>query len=331
MNDADDARAEILIVDDTPANLDLLTGMLRDRFRVRAAASARRALATVRGFPLDLVLLDVDMPEMDGYAVCRAIKADPATRDVPVIFVSALDGALDKVAAFESGGADYVTKPFQVAEVMARIDHQLQLSRLQRDLARKNQELARAYEELRDTNRQLAEANERLEGLSYLDGLTGVANRRRFDEALAEAWTEACAVGGPLALVLIDLDHFKRLNDSLGHQEGDEALRTVAAVIAGHAAGRGLAARFGGEEFAWLLPGRSLAEAMAEAERLRLAVRAAAVRDGTAGGVVTTSLGVAVGIPTAGRTPQQLVAAADAALYRAKSAGRDRVEAEPLA
>jgi len=171
----------------------------------------------------------------------------------------------------------------------------------------------------------LAVANERLRGLSYLDGLTGVANRRRFDEALEEA----CANDSPISLILIDLDHFKKLNDSQGHQDGDEALRAVAALLAERTESRGgLAARFGGEEFAWLLPGVTLEESLAEAETLRIKIRDAGIRHTTAAdGVVTASLGVSAGLRI---TPQALVAAADAALYRAKSGGRDRVEGERL-
>jgi diguanylate cyclase (GGDEF)-like protein len=186
--------------------------------------------------------------------------------------------------------------------------------------ARKNEELAHAY-------RQLAIANERLRALSYVDGLTGVANRRRFDEALEEAWTVASKEGTALSLVLMDLDHFKRLNDSQGHQLGDEALRAVAALLAERAESRGgLVARFGGEEFAWLIPGVTLDVAVAEAETLRRIVRDAGIRhDGNDSGVVTVSLGVSAN----GGNALSLVAAADAALYRAKSRGRDRVEIEP--
>jgi diguanylate cyclase (GGDEF)-like protein len=333
------SEGEILIVDDTPANLDLLSNMLKDRFRVRAATSGRRAIATARTYAIDLVLLDVDMPEMNGFEVCRELKGDPATAEVPVIFVSALDAAIDKVAAFEVGGADYVTKPFQVAEVMARIEYQLRLARLKKDLERKNEELGRAYDdvrriaaELEDTNRQLAIANERLSALSYLDGLTGVANRRRFDEALEEACGAANELGAPLSLVLIDLDHFKKLNDSQGHHDGDEALRAVASVLAACTESRGgLAARFGGEEFAWLLPNVTFEAAKSEAEMLRMKVRDARIRhDGVECGIVTASLGVSASGGMKTLTPLALVAAADAALYRAKSAGRDRVEAEPL-
>jgi diguanylate cyclase (GGDEF)-like protein len=176
----------------------------------------------------------------------------------------------------------------------------------------------------------LAAANERLRGLSYVDGLTGVANRRRFDEALAEACDAATAAGSPVSLVLLDLDHFKQLNDSQGHQEGDEALRAVAALLAKQTeSAGGLAARFGGEEFAWLLPGVALETAKAEAETLRTKVRDAAIRhDGSERRVVTASFGVSASAGTTLVTPLALVAAADAALYRAKSRGRDRVEGE---
>jgi diguanylate cyclase (GGDEF)-like protein len=181
-----------------------------------------------------------------------------------------------------------------------------------------------------DRTNSLAAANERLRGLSYVDGLTGVANRRRFDEALAEACATAAAHGSPVSLVLLDLDHFKQLNDSQGHQEGDEALRAVAALLARQTeSAGGLAARFGGEEFAWLLPGVALEAAKAEAETLRQKVRDAAIRhDGSAHRVVTASFGVSASAGTTLVTPLSLVAAADAALYRAKSGGRDRVEAE---
>jgi diguanylate cyclase (GGDEF)-like protein len=184
--------------------------------------------------------------------------------------------------------------------------------------------------ELEDTNRQLAIANERLRALSYVDGLTGVANRRHFDEALEEACRASRADNKPLSLVLMDLDHFKDLNDSHGHQSGDEALKSVAALLAERTAARGgLAARFGGEEFAWLLPGVGLEAAKAEAEALRLRVREAGIpHKGASAGIVTASFGVAS--TAAAPLPLALVAAADAALYRAKSAGRDRVESEPL-
>ncbi len=142
-------KGDILVVDDNPVNLDLLSNMLQDRsYRVRVATNGKRALAAARSRPPDLIMLDINMPEMDGYEVCRQLKSEGVTADVPVIFISALDEAMDKVRAFEVGGADYVTKPFQFEEVLARIENQLKLSRLQRVLERKNAELTAKNEEL---------------------------------------------------------------------------------------------------------------------------------------------------------------------------------------
>jgi len=188
---------------------------------------------------------------------------------------------------------------------------------------------AHLAEALEHANRQLAVANERLQGLSYIDGLTGVANRRRFDEALEEACGTARETGSPLSLALIDLDHFKELNDTRGHLNGDDALRAVACLLAKRAeANGGLVARFGGEEFAWLLPGLSLELAKEQAEAFRLSVHDANIRhDGVPSGFLSASVGVA-GSAAAGLQPATLIAAADAALYRAKSGGRDRVETE---
>jgi CheY-like chemotaxis protein len=140
---------DILIVDDTPANLDVLCGMLRDRgYRVRVAISGQRALTAVRAEIPDLIMLDINMPQMNGYDVCRELKRDEATQQLPVIFISALDEVVDKVKAFEAGGADYVTKPFEFGEVLARIENQLKIARLQRQLQARNAELLRMNEEL---------------------------------------------------------------------------------------------------------------------------------------------------------------------------------------
>lgn len=146
---ADPLQGDILIVDDTPDNLRLLSAMLtRQGLEVRKALNGQRAIASVQADPPDLILLDIKMPEMSGYEVCQELKANPATREVPVIFISALDDALDKVKAFASGGADYVTKPFQEAEVLARIENQMRLRRLQCQLMQQNEDLARSNREL---------------------------------------------------------------------------------------------------------------------------------------------------------------------------------------
>lgn len=162
--DATHGRVDILLVDDSPANLRLLMDLIEGHnYDVRVANSGERALAAVRSSRPDLIMLDISMPEMDGYEVCRQLKAEAATADIPVIFVSARDDGADKSQAFAVGGSDYVTKPFQLAEVLARIDHQLEISRLQRELARQNAELARSVEAMAEQNAELERKNAELE------------------------------------------------------------------------------------------------------------------------------------------------------------------------
>jgi diguanylate cyclase (GGDEF)-like protein len=314
-------KGDILIVDDNPVNLDLLSGMLLDRgFRVRVATNGRRALSAAKSAIPDLVMLDINMPEMDGYEVCRQMKDDVLTRDVPVIFISALDNALDKVKAFSTGGADYVTKPFQFEEVLARIEIQLKISRLQKEMERKNAEMEHS-------NLQLERANRMLRALSYLDGLTGIANRRHFEESLDQEWRRAVRTGSPLSLLMVDIDRFKALNDAYGHQYGDDCLRQVAATFADTLKRAGdLAARYGGEEFAVVLPATELAGAAAIAEIIRARVEELGIsHDQSPSGVVTVSVGAATCIPNESRAATTLIDLADRSLYQAKHDGRNRV------
>src|SRR5437867_12744243 len=149
MGEANISKGDILVIDDNPVNLDLLSSMLVERdYRRRVAINGGRALTAARSCPPDLIMLDISMPDMDGYEVCRRLKADDTTKDIPVIFISALGEAMDKVKAFEIGAADYVAKPFQFEEVLARIENQLKISRLQKEMERKNAELANKNEEL---------------------------------------------------------------------------------------------------------------------------------------------------------------------------------------
>jgi diguanylate cyclase (GGDEF)-like protein len=305
-------RADILVVDDNPANIELLVAILGGHgYRCRVANNGPRALAAASADVPDLIMLDITMPKMDGYDVCRRLKADPATRAVPVIFLSALNGAIDKVQAFAAGGADYVSKPFQIEEVVARVELQVRLSRAQRELEARNAELARI--------------NAQLHKLSQSDGLTGVANRRMFDAALGDAWTRAEREGREVALILVDIDHFKQFNDRFGHLVGDDCLKRVATALdAESAAAGGIVARYGGEEFAVLLPEGRLLGAQALAETLRRRVEHSIARAATQP-QITVSIGIAAMQPAAGVAPERLIEAADQALYRAKQSGRNRV------
>lgn len=314
-------KGDILIVDDNPVNLDLLSGMLLDRgYRVRVATNGRRALSAAKSAVPDLVMLDINMPEMDGYEVCRQMKDDTSTSDVPIIFISALDTALDKVKAFSTGGADYVTKPFQFEEVLARIEIQLKISRLQKEMERKNKELEQK-------NLQLDRANGMLRALSYLDALTGIANRRHLEESLDYEWRRAVRSMTPLSLLMVDIDWFKALNDHYGHQYGDDCLRQVASTFADTLKRAGdLAARYGGEEFAVVLPSTELAGAASIAEEIRSRVEQLQIpHEPSEVGIVTVSVGAATCVPTDSTAAAVLVDLADRALYQAKHSGRNRV------
>ena len=329
-------HVEEVLIDGVPAPAGALRVPPRmQRLELRYTAPSLRAPERVR-FRYMLEGYDRDWVEAGASRVAHYTKLAPGDYTFRVMATNE-DGVRSNGEArlavtvdprwFETWWARLLAIALIAAAVWGAV--RLRLAALR---ARKNEELARLAGELEDANRQLAVANVRLRALSYVDGLTGVANRRRFDEALEEACATASSQREPVSLVLLDLDHFKQLNDSQGHQDGDEALRAVAALLAERTETRGgLAARFGGEEFAWLLPGVGLDVARAEAEALRIKVREAAIRhDGAEAGIVTASLGVAASTGTNTLTPLSLVAAADAALYRAKSGGRDRVEAEAM-
>ncbi len=297
--------ADVLIVDDTSSNVTFLSEALENEdCRCRVATSAKRAIAAIAAKAPDVILLDIMMPEMNGYELCQLLKAEHQTAAIPVLFLSALSEPFDKVLAFECGGADYITKPFHISEVRARVQLQIRLRRLQHAL----------------------------EALSATDVLTGLANRRRFDEVLAAEWSRAQRRGDPLSVLVIDVDFFKRYNDAYGHLAGDQCLRQVGDALRG-ALSRvtDLVARYGGEEFVVVLPGIGADECARQAERLRAAIKALAIPhgDSTAAPIVTISVGGATASPQPGDAVNALVQAADTAVYRAKAAGRDRVELAP--
>jgi diguanylate cyclase (GGDEF)-like protein len=311
----------LLAVDDNPHNLQLLSGILTEAgYNVRAANSGARALKMMELDAPELVLLDIEMPDVDGFAVCRAMKDDAKLAAIPVIFISALDDLKNKVRGFEEGAVDYIPKPFEALEVLARVGAQLGLVRLRRDLEQKNQQLAKAYA-------QVERSNQILEGLSYLDPLTGIANRRQFEEIVERELKRAVREQQPLGVAMIDIDHFKMLNDTYGHGAGDDCLRSVAKTMTAELHRPGdIVARYGGEEFVLILPKSDREGAAAAAETLRAAIEARGIpNEGAPRSVVTVSVGVAAMIPPPDMTSADLVARADAALYASKRDGRNRV------
>ncbi|HEY1012528.1 MAG TPA: diguanylate cyclase, partial [Herpetosiphonaceae bacterium] len=279
-------RSTILIADDDVANLKLIVDHLRsDDLEILTARDGATALARAQLAQPDLIILDVQMPGIDGFEVCRRLKRSPATQAIPVIFMTALSGIEDKLRGFAAGGVDYVPKPFQSEELLARVSAHLTIFRLQRELRAEIAERRRA-------EAALLAANQELQRLAVLDELTSIANRRRFEQYLRAQWERPA----PLSLVICDVDFFKRYNDAYGHPAGDRCLRQVAQAIC-RAASRvdDLVARYGGEEFAAILPDTGLQGALRVAQAIQLAVAELRIphRDSAVCPHVTLSVGVA--------------------------------------
>lgn len=314
----------ILIVEDSGMARAMLTKLLanvgyRDVLGADSGASAFHLLGLEDGHPgesVDLILMDLILPDTDGIAVIRAIKAREELRNIPILMVTATRDPATLKQAFEAGASDYIPKSAHDVELLARVGSAL---RLKFEIDRRE-----TYE------RKLEALTHQLEQLSLTDALTGVANRRHFDQTLRAETNRATRAGIPLALLMIDIDHFKRYNDTYGHQSGDECLQRVAATLALGATRPGdLVARYGGEEFAIVLPHIDLAGAQIVGTRLCTDIAALAIphRASLVIPVVTLSIGVAAFTPGANADPQALIATADQALYRAKEQGRNRVVA----
>ncbi len=281
-----------------------------------SAASGAEALARYRDSRPDCVLLDAGLPDISGFDVAQAIRAEEGSRRwTPIIFLTARSGDESLLEGIACGGDDYLIKPVSDAVLGAKIG-------AMRRLKRRHDEVSAAASESEA-------ANEQLRGLAAIDGLTGLANRRRFDEQLEREWRRALREAGSLSLVMIDVDHFKRYNDTYGHPLGDTCLRRIAGALGEGARRPGdLAARYGGEEFVLLLPGTPLDGARHVAKQLRRTINDLDIehRSSAVAAHVTVSLGVASAAPhSAGGSPAGLLRLADQALYDAKRSGRDRM------
>ncbi len=290
----------VLIVDDERVNRALLSELLKEEGRqIVLAKSGAQALERLEKQPdIDLILLDVLMPEMDGYEVLRQIKENDLTRNIPVVFITALKSTGDEERGLGMGAADYIGKPFSPVIVRNRVENLLRFVR-QRKL---------------------------LETLAGRDGLTEVANRRTFDEALAREWRCGQRNGVPLSLLMLDIDHFKQINDNYGHAHGDHALKMVARTLSWSLRRpTDFLARYGGEEFVVILPNTGAQGGQEVAEGMREAVEALAIEH--AYSTVAPNLTLSVGGATclcANGSPQDLLKTADSMLYEAKRQGRNR-------
>ena len=302
----------ILIVDDHEDNVEVLRARLEARgYRTEAAGDGREALEKVQASPPDLVLLDVMMPEVDGMEVARRIKADKSLPFIPIIMQTALDSTEHKVEGLDAGADDYITKPINFAELEARVRSMLRVKALQEEVSRQRDELQRL--------------NDRLLSISRTDGLTGLINRRHLEERLQEQFEHAKRLGEPFTVVMCDLDKFKSVNDTYGHQAGDAVLKQLADLLTAQAREIDHVGRYGGEEFMLVLPGTVLDAGVTFAERVRHAIAEHTFTFD--GGAIhrTGSFGVSAWPHPRVEGCDALVKAADDALYVAKETGRNKV------
>jgi diguanylate cyclase (GGDEF)-like protein len=291
----------VLIVDDMAANIEVLDSVLGEEHEILFATNGKDAVEIATNQLPDIILLDVIMPDMDGYEVCASLKATPKTQDIPIVFITAMNQEEEESKGLNAGGIDYITKPIRPSIVKARVRNHLELKRYR----------------------------DHLKELSSLDGLTGIANRRQFDEWIDYEWRRARRNQVPLALLMMDIDYFKAYNDHYSHLAGDDCLKRVAEILKNTAfRPADQPARYGGEEFALLLPETDSAGAVRVAERLQERLKLANILHefSAAAPYVTLSIGIATTVPTDAQSSDQLIKSADKWLYRAKENGRNRIE-----
>lgn len=298
-------KPTILVVDDQPVNIMMLNDMLKSDYDICMATSGREALFFCEANRPDLILLDITMPEMNGYEVCNRLMKNELLQDIPVIFVTAANDPADEARGLAEGAVDFISKPVHEKVVQARVK----------------------------THLALKFQSEQLRSLAHLDGLTGIANRRAFDATLAAEWRRCMRSRSAVSVILIDIDFFKLYNDHYGHPIGDEALKSVAAALKDRLRrSHDMVARYGGEEFACILPETPADGAHGKAVELEAAIRALGILHAKSpvAPVLTISLGAATMVPAENDHFSELLAQADRQLYTAKNAGRGRVQSSYL-
>lgn len=302
-----DKEGKILIIDDEKMNRDLLYELLKEDYQIMVAScglKAMKALSTLEKLP-DLILLDVMMPEMDGYEVCLKLKNNDLTKDIPVIFVTAMGETRDESKGFSMGAVDYITKPVSPPIVQARVK----------------------------THIRLKHKVDLLERMVSIDGLTEIPNRRAFDDTLEREWKQSQRDKTYLSVLMMDVDKFKQYNDNYGHSAGDDCLRKVAKALENSLQRpTDFIARYGGEEFCAILPNTDKQQALVVGEKFRVAIEQLQLvhEYSEAAPHITVSIGAATSNQFTNHDPSELQKLADDCLYQSKEAGRNRVLGEYL-
>ncbi len=322
------AKPSILVVDDNPENLSVALNFLAEKqFEMAVATDGNSALESAQLVKPQLILLDVMLPDISGFELCKQLKTDPVLSETPIIFMTALDEPQYKVQGFKAGGVDYVTKPLERLELLARVDNHLRIRQQTTTLKTANRNLQQANKTLQLRNRTVTENNRKLQQLVHIDGLTQVGNRRCFDERLNQEWLRLRRERMPLSLILFDIDYFKAYNDRYGHPAGDTCLAQIAQAVKLLLKRPGdLLTRYGGEEFAIILPNVDAAGAIYVADRIQTEIARLEIHheSSSVSNYVTVSQGISTCMPLNNMPPAQILKSADQALYLAKQQGRNQ-------
>ena len=303
------AKAKVLLVEDDPVQASATKEiLLKMGYDVVWAEDGINAIKEVKKEKPDIILLDLVLPGMDGYEVCRWLKLEETTKGIPVIMLTMKKELADKISGLQIGADDFLPKPYNELELNARIYASLRTKALQ--------------DELRMKNRQLEELLHKVNYMAITDALTGLFNRRRFHDVLISEYERAKRYSTPFSLVMVDIDHFKRVNDTFGHSVGDRVLKEVSAILKRSIREIDTASRYGGEEFILILPNTMKGNALVVAERMRMSIEQHTFHEIDRS--ITVSIGIS-GMPDEkAESDEKLVRCADFALYRAKQLGRNR-------
>lgn len=298
----------VLVVDDHPGNIRIIAEMLKTKYNILAANNGQRAIRIAEEHTPDIILMDVMMPELDGFTACEMLKKNPKTKEIPVVFITAKNEIDDIVRGFTVGGCDYITKPFYPEELFARVSTHIELQH--------SRKLLKTY--IAD----LEQKNDELDRMSTTDYLTGLSNRRYMMERLKEEEARSSRGGIPMAILMCDIDRFKRVNDTYGHEFGDLVIREVTGIICDNTREYDVLSRWGGEEFLLLLPETNLDGAVSVAEKIRKAVERKTITSGKSEYNVTLTIGAALYDHSVSISDN--INNADEALYEGKDAGRNK-------